>query len=79
MYIVTKEELKCELVSHVVKCCNHLLVWLVWQLGDCGMCGCKKKSKHIGMGIRKSIVVSFLSCLDAFWGFHPYMSFHAFL
>ena len=28
------------------------------------------KSKDIGMGIRKSIVVP---CLDAFCGFHPYI------
>ena len=29
------------------------------------------KSKDIGMGIRKSIVVSFLPCLDAFCGSIP--------
>ena len=29
----------------------------------------------IGMTIRKGIAVSFLSCLVAFWGFHPYMFF----
>ena len=34
--------------------------------------------KDIGMTIRKGIVVSFLPCLVAFWGFHPYMLFHFF-
>ena len=29
-------------------------------------------AKDIGMTIRKGIAVSFLSCLGAFWGFHPY-------
>ena len=33
-------------------------------------------AKDIGMTIRKGIVVSFLPCLVAFWGFHPYMFFH---
>ena len=32
-------------------------------------------AKDIGMTIRKGIVVSFLPCLVAFWGFHPYMFF----
>ena len=32
-----------------------------------------KMAKDIGMTIRKGIVVSFLPCLVAFWGFHPYM------
>ena len=31
------------------------------------MCVVGNKSKDIGMGIRKSIVVSFLPCLDALW------------
>ena len=51
--------------------------------GWCGMpcvCVCEvgKKTKDIGMTIRKGIVVSFLPCLVAFWGFHPYniMFFH---
>ena len=35
-------------------------------------------AKDIGMTIRKGIVVSFLPCLVAFWGFHPYMFFHFF-
>ena len=35
-----------------------------------------KMAKDIGMTIRKGIVVSFLPCLVAFWGFHPYMFFH---
>ena len=29
-------------------------------------------AKDIGMTIRKGIVVPFLPCLVAFWGFHPY-------
>ena len=33
-------------------------------------------AKDIGMTIHKGIVVSFLPCLVAFWGFHPYMFFH---
>ena len=32
-----------------------------------------KMAKDIGMTIRKGIVVPFLPCLVAFWGFHPYM------
>ena len=35
-----------------------------------------KMAKDIEMTIRKSIVVPFLPCLVAFWGFHPYMFFH---
>ena len=35
-------------------------------------------AKDIGMTIRKGIVVPFLPCLVAFWGFHPYMFFHLF-
>ena len=35
-------------------------------------------AKDIGMTIRKGIVVLFLPCLVAFWGFHPYMFFHFF-
>ena len=38
-----------------------------------------KMAKDIGMTIRKGIVVPFLPCLVAFWGFHPYMFFHFFL
>ena len=30
-----------------------------------------KMAKDIGMTIRKGIVVPFLPCLVAFWGFHP--------
>ena len=37
-----------------------------------------KMAKDIGMTIRKGIVVPFLPCLVAFWGFHPYMFFHFF-
>ena len=45
-----------------------------------GVCVCEvgKMVKDIGMTIRKGIVVSFLLCLVAFWGFHPYMFFHFF-
>ena len=32
-----------------------------------------KMAKDIGMTIRKGIVVPFLPCLVAFWGFHPYI------
>ena len=34
--------------------------------------------KDVGTAIRKSIVVSFLPCLVAFLGFHPYMVPHFF-
>ena len=37
-----------------------------------------KMAKDIGMPIRKGIVVPFLHCLVAFWGFHPYMFFEMF-
>ena len=37
-----------------------------------------KMAKDIGMTIRKGIVVPFLPCLVAFWGFHPYMFFKCF-
>ena len=33
-------------------------------------------AKDIGMTIRKGTAVSFLPCLVAFWGFHPYMFFY---
>ena len=53
--------------------------------GWCGMPGIgmcvyevRKITKDIGMTIRKGIVVSFLPCLVAFWGLHPYMFFHFF-
>ena len=39
------------------------------------VCVVGNKSKDIGMGIRKSIVVSFLPCLDAFCGFIPICHF----
>ena len=50
--------------------------------GWCGMPGTGvcvevgKMAEDIGMTIHKSIVVSFLPCLVAFWGFHPYIFFH---
>ena len=37
-----------------------------------------KIAKDIGMTICKGIVVPFLPCLVAFWGFHPYMFFQCF-
>ena len=44
--------------------------------GDCGVCVVGKMEKDVGTAIRKSIVVSFLPCLVAFWGFHPHMVPH---
>ena len=38
-----------------------------------------KMAKDIGMTIRKGIVVPFLPCLVAFWGFHPYIFLNVFL
>ena len=38
----------------------------------------RKMAKDIGMTIRRGIVVSFLPCLVAFWGFHSYIFFHFF-
>ena len=35
------------------------------------VCEAGKMAKNIGMTIRKGIVVSFLPCLVACWGFHP--------
>ena len=40
------------------------------------VCAVGKMAKDIGMTIRKSIVVSFLPCLVAFFAFDPYMFFH---
>ena len=39
------------------------------------VCVVGKMAKDIGMTIRKGIVVSFLPCLVAFWGFHPYNNY----
>ena len=39
------------------------------------VCKVRKMAKDIGMTIRKGIAVSFLSCLVAFSGFHPYIIF----
>ena len=74
----------------IVKCWNcHILLAVdmagVACQGLVCMCVCVcvevgKMAKDIGMTIRKGIVVSFLPCLLAFWGFHPYiMFFHVFL
>ena len=64
----------------IVKCCNfHILLAVdmagVAYQGLVCVCVCEvgKMSKDIGMTICKGIVVSFLPCLVAFWGFHPYM------
>ena len=78
----------------IVKCCNcHAhSIGCGYMYGWCGMvgiglCACVcvcvcvevgKMAKDIGMTIRKGIVVPFLPCLVAFWGFHPYMFFHFF-
>ena len=63
----------------IVKCCNCHILLAVDMAGvafDVCVCVCGKMAKDIGMTIRKGIVVSFLPCLVAFWGFHPYMFFH---
>ena len=72
----------------IVKCCNcHAhSIGCGYMYGWCGMagiglCACVcvevgKMAKDIGMTIHKGIVVPFLPCLVAFWGFHPYMFFH---
>ena len=58
---------------------------VAWHGRDWSGCVCVcvcveagKMAKDIGMTIRKGIVVPFLPCLVAFWGFHPYMLFHFF-
>ena len=59
-----------------------LWIWPVWHARYWCVCVCVyevgKMAKDIGMTIRKGIVVPFLPCLVAFWGFHPYMFFHFF-
>ena len=65
----------------IVKCCNcHILLAVDMAGVACQglVCVCEvgKMAKDIGMTIRKGIVVSFLPCLVAFWGFYPYMFFH---
>ena len=57
---------------------------VAWQ-GLVSVCVCVcvcvevgKMAKDKGMTIRKGIVVPFLPCLVAFWGFHPYMFLHFF-
>ena len=72
--------LHCE-VLQLPHSINWLWIWLVWHARDWCVCVCVcvcevgKMAKDIGM---KGIVVSFLPCLVAFWGFHPYMFFHFF-
>ena len=66
----------------IVKCCNCHAHSIGCGYGWCGMAGIGlcvcvlRLAKDIGMTIRKGIVVPFLPCLVAFWGFHPYMFFH---
>ena len=74
----------------IVKCCNCHAHSIGCGYGWCGMAGIGlcvcvcvcvevgKMAKDIGMTIHKGIVVPFLPCLVAFWGFHPYMFFHFF-
>ena len=74
----------------IAKCCNCHAHSIGCGYGWCGMagiglCACAcvcveigKMAKDMGMTIRKGIVVPFLPCLVAFWGFHPYMFFHFF-
>ena len=52
---------------------------LNWSIASLCLELVAKMAKGIGMTIRKGIVVPFLPCLVAFWGFHPYMFFHFFL
>ena len=72
--------LHCEVLQ--LPCTFYWLwIWLVWHGRDWSVCVCVevgKMAKDIGMTIRKGIVVPFLPCLVAFWGFHPYMFFHFF-
>ena len=75
--------LHCEVLQ--LPCTFYWLwIWLVWHSRDWSVCVCvcvlrlEKWQKDIGMTIRKGIVVPFLPCLVAFWGFHPYMFFHFF-
>ena len=73
--------LHCEVLQ--LPCTFYWLwIWLVWHGRDWSMCVCVcvcvcvevgKMAKDIGMTIRKGIVVPFLPCLVAFWGFYPYM------
>ena len=42
----------------------------MWHAGDWCACAVGKMAKDIGMTIHKSIVVSFLPCLDPFTFFH---------
>ena len=56
-----------------------LWIWLVWHDRDWSVCMCVcvlRLEKWQKMTIRKGIVVPFLPCLVAFWGFHPYIFFH---
>ena len=74
--------LHCEVLQ--LPCTFYWLAGVAWQGLVCvrvWVCVCVeagKMAKDIGMTIRKGIVVPFLPCLVAFWGFHPYMFFHFF-
>ena len=50
----------------------------MWHVGGCGVCVVGKLAKDVWTAIHESIVLSFLPCLVAFLGFHPYMVFHFF-
>ena len=66
--------LHCEVLQ--LPCTFYWLwIWLVWHGRNWSVCVCVcvevgKMAKDIGMTIRKGIVVPFLPCLVAFWGFH---------
>ena len=71
--------LHCEVLQ--LPCTFYWLwIWLVWHGRDWSVCVCVcvEVAKDIGMTIRKGIVVPFLPCLVAFWGFHPFMFFNFF-
>ena len=52
---------------------HHIII--IMQIAVC-VCVVEKNSTKYRDG--KSIMISFLPCLVAFWGFHPYMCLHVF-
>ena len=72
----------CNCHAHSIGCgygwCGMAGIGLCACVGVCVCVEAGKMAKDIGMTIRKGIVVPFLPCLVAFWGFHPYMFFHFF-
>ena len=72
--------LNCEVLQLPIGCgygwCGMAGIGLCACVGGCVCVEAGKMAKDIGMTIRKGIVVPFLPCLVAFWGFHPYMFFH---